>query len=282
MTLKPLYVSFVSLLLSSFSFAQGTLKAEFLDHKYPLFTEGAIQQNNIKSVTIREMYKPSGRPVYDQNIRFNYYFDRAGRLIGYQKTFPGYGGRVDTVALSRTYSGDFIVQETEKLGKYQRRTVYQDRGNDLIEQIISVKRGAMDWQEINREQIETRAIKDGEVILTGGLNSEPYHRVVTMKNDFGQKISREVWNGSRIQSIEFWEYDQTELSLYRFKDLLDHRNVSFTRPTAVDEDNGSFCENSMCKTWSIVWHSNGLPKGWIFFDAKTQNVDIWEFDYKTW
>lgn len=277
-----LWISCASIFLCHSTWAQGTLKEEFLDHKYPLFTEGAIKGNNVKSVTIREMHKPSGRPVYDQNRRFNYFFDRSGRMIGYRKTFPGYGGRVDTVGFSRIYVGDFIAQEVEKLGKYERKIMYQDQGDGLVKQIISVKRGSMDWQEINVEQIEIRAITGGEVKLTGGIKATPYQRIVVMKNELGQNKSREVWNGSRIQTIEFWEYDRTELSLYRFKDLLDHNDVSFTFPSAKDEDNGVYCENGTCKEWSIVWHANGLPKGWIFYDKQSQHMDIWEFDYKYW
>ena len=276
-------ISFISaFLINSHSLQSQEIQSEFLQHKYPTFSEEDIKESRIKKLTIREMRKPSSRPIYDDNIRFTYFFDKEGLLIGYRKTYPSLGGRVDTTSMSRIIINGELVQESEKIGRYQRRIVYQRLDSMTVKQTISVKRGAGEWEDFVQEKIVSKKIKNGKAEMIGGLKSEPYQRIVYQNDDRGRLTSIETWNGSRIQSIENWVYSGDHLTNYQFRDLLDKKKSEYNFPIDWDKDNGIFCNSTECKDWSIVTRDDGWPKGWIFMDPKTQDMNIWEFDYKYW
>lgn len=277
------WIKFVSLLL--LFPVQGIaqeIQSNFIENRYPTFEPSDIAKAGIKTIRISEMRKPSSMPIYDDNVRFNYYFDRSGELIGFRKTYPSLGGKVDTTSMSRFIINGELVQESEKIGRYQRRVVYERLDSNTIKQTISVKRGASDWELLNKEKIQTKKIKTGKVEMIGGLNDQPYQRIVYQYNNAGNLTSIETWNGSRIQSIESWEYEKGEMTKYEFKDLLNSKNSSYRFPLDWEKDKGMYCQNSECKDWSIVTQKDGWPKGWIFMDPKSQDMNIWEFDYKFW
>jgi len=258
------------------------IQTEFLQNKYPTFSSEDIKEAGIRKLVIREMRKPSSRPIYDDNIRFNYFFDKEGILIGYRKTYPSLGVRVDTTSMSRIIENDELIQESEKIGRYQRRVVYQRIDSITVKQTISVKRGAGDWEEFAQEKIVTRKIKNGKAEMVGGMLSEPYQRIVYQNDDQKRLTSIETWNGSRVQSIETWTYVDERLLNYQFRDLLDKKKSEYSFPMDWEKDSGVYCTSNECKDWSIVTRDDGWPKGWIFMDPKTQDMNIWEFDYKYW
>lgn len=250
-------------------------------HRYPSFEEEAIKQAGIRTIIIREMQKPSSQPVFDYSIRFKYFFDQNGHLIGYRKTYPGYGGRIDTNEVKRIFVGDYLAQESEKLGAYQRREVYTALDSITTKRTISTRRGEGEWEKISQEKITRQSISGGDVQLIGGLKSEPYQRVVSYRNEANQITSREVWNGSRMQSVEMWEYQNGDPRFYRYKDVAQNEVFEYEFPSTENLE-GSFCTRGLCKRWSIVNHENGWPKGWILMNPETQDVEIWEFDYRYW
>lgn len=228
------------------------------------------------------MRKPSSRPIYDDNIRFTYFFDRDGNLIGFRKTYPALGGRIDTTSYSRIVVGGELLQESEQIGRYQRRITYQRIDSATVKRTIKVKRGSMDWEDFSKEKIVKKSIANGYVEMIGGLRDEPYQRVVYEHDKSGRLTQIETWNGSRMQSVETWTYKDSSLKKYEFKDLLDNQKSSYSFPMNWEEDIGLYCDEDQCKDWSIVTHENGWPKGWIFMNPTTQDMNIWEFDYKYW
>ena len=258
------------------------IQSEFLQNKYPTFSSEDIKEVGIKKLTIREMRKPSSRPIYDDNIRFSYFFDQEGVLMGYRKTYPSLGGRVDTTSVSKIYMKGVLLAESEKIGRYQRRVTYEYIDSVTTNQTISIKRGEGDWEEFAQEKIVTQKIKNGKVEMIGGLRSEPYQRIVHQYDKKERLTSIETWNGRRVKSIETWTYLDENLTNYQFKDLQDKNKSEYNFPMDWEKDNGVYCNSVECKDWSILTHDNGWPKGWIFMDPKTQDINIWEFDYKYW
>jgi hypothetical protein len=277
------WVKFTSLLafLPFVGFGQE-IQSNFLQNRYPTFEAADVAKAGIKTIRISEMRKPSSRPIYDDNVRFTYYFDRSGTMIGYRKTYPSLGGIVDTTSMSRILIKGEPVQESEKIGRYQRRVVYERIDSVTVKQTISIKRGASEWEPLSKEKIQTKKITNGKVEMIGGLNDQPYQRIVYQYDNDKNLTSIETWNGSRIQSIEKWDYKNGRMTNYEFKDLLNSKKSSYRFPLDWENDKGMYCQNSDCKDWSIVSQKDGWPKGWIFMDHKTQDMNIWEFDYKYW
>jgi hypothetical protein len=273
--------SFASVFFLVLAAKSQILSNEFLLHRYPTFEAAEVAKEGIKSITIREMQKPSSRPIYDYSIRFTYFFDRQGRLIGYRKTYPGYGGRIDTNEVKRIYFQNQLAQETERMGSYQRKTVYAPLASNTQKRTISTRIGKAPWEKISLEKIEHQEIKGGFVKLIGGIRSEPYQRIVCMQNEQDNLVVRETWNGSRIQNLEMWEYSSSIPTYYRFKDVSQNAVFEYRFPSN-DSAEGSFCVKGKCKKWSIVRHENGWPKGWILMDPVSQDAEIWEFVYRRW
>ena len=273
--------SFASLIALAFVSEAQILSNEFLLHRYPSFDAAEVEKAGIKSITIREMQKPSSQQILDYSIRFTYYFDGKGRLIGYRKTYPGFAGRIDTNEVKRIYFQNKLAQETERMGRYERKTVYAPLDSSSQKRTISTRIGNAAWEKLSLEKIAKQEIKDGFVELIGGMRSEPYQRVVSMLDKKDNLVVRETWNGSRIQNLEMWEYRANEPSYYRFKDVSQNEELEYRFPASGD-DEGSFCVKGKCKKWSIVSHSNGWPKGWILMDPISQDAEIWEFVYRYW
>ena len=276
------WICCASVFLCVFPVFGQVISNEFIDRTYPDFLPSAIKDAGIKTITIREMHKPSSRQIFDQGKRFTYFFDHEGRMIGYRKTYPSYGGRIDTNSFSRIFVGDHVAQEIEKLGTYQRKKTFKPIDSLGVQQTVSVKRGTTDWQVITEEEVRIKPIEKGRVIFLSGVDLEPYQRTIEKADDDGNILSGEIWNGSRLQSIELWEYENGKRVTHRFKDLVDDRIISHRLPGASEADRGEYCRDNDCLTWSILNHNIGLPKGWIFMNESTQDIDIWEFDYWYW
>lgn len=258
------------------------MESSFIQGRYPTFSSSLIKAQNIKHIRVTEKYKPSSGPVYDQNIRFHYYYDGLGRLLAYQKTYPGDRGIIDTLTWSQAFDGLNKVKEVEKLRRYQRMVAITPIDAQRQQRTISVKRGSLDWELLTTEQVKLQPIQNGEVLLISGVDAEPYQREVFMRNDQGQLISREVWIGSRLQIEERWTYAGGRLVAHEWRDLLDEQHVLRNLPLDMSLDTGTYCEGERCWRWSIVLNAEGLPKGWIFFDPETEDMEIWEFHYEYW
>lgn len=148
---------------------------------------------------------------------------------------------------------------------------------------ISVKRGSLAWQEIDKEQVVTKSFDvQGdrvEIEYRGGVNAEPYSRLIRTYGPNGIK-TEEHWIGAHVREVTKWHYKNDMVSMYLFQDKVNSRETSIIydveRPL---KDEGKQCEETTCKNWSIVYNDDGLPKGWISIDPDTQDMEIWEFRY---
>ncbi|MEZ4720608.1 MAG: hypothetical protein R2813_01880 [Flavobacteriales bacterium] len=250
------------------------MEKDLIQERYPVFKASEIQKARIKTITIRELNKPSGWQIFDQSRRFHYEYNRKGELIHYRKTYPGHGGRIDTLQFYFEYANGALVQEIERTGRYQRKIRYDRLDAHKTAKLIETRRGNDDWEEVANEVITEKSIDGGWVRYLSGPSSEPYQHEFYLEKE--SKQSREVWTGSRLQTIQEWKgLTNNEVSYrceYNFKkDSVEMRLLG---------DEGEWCINGQCRDWSMVLHENGFPKGWIFMDTKTQDAEIWEFVYQ--
>lgn len=282
---KPCSLS-ISIFLFCFfhSQAQLIIPGKFIDERYPLFNDSIIAQQGLESITIRVMRKPSSRPIYDDGRRITYHFNELGRLISFQKVFPSRAGRVDTSSLTFIYRNDILQARSEKIGKYRKRISFDYINTHHIIETIKVKHGNMDWDELGKEEIirnETRS--NNQVLITelrGGVHESPYQQTITMLNADTQPIKKETWFGSRLSSSESFEYSNNLLSSYSISNPQKGSSIKIDYDTSsLLQDEGEWCENELCKNWSIVYYETGLLKAFILMNTETQDMEIWEYRY---
>jgi len=231
--------SYASVFLTLNTLALGqTLQPELLLNRYPTFKASDIKDAGIKRIRIKEMTKPSSRPVYDQNIRFNYYFDQKGRLTGYKKTYPGFAGKIDTILIQYAYQHGAKTQEIETLGRYKRSVEYKPQNDSIT-----------------------------------------YIEIKTKWNSDSTSISKETWNGSRIQSKYKVELRNDSLIQYSYTNVLNESTIKIDFPSNYETSKGRWCDNEQCLSFSIVIDMDGWPKGLIFMNEETEDILIWEIDY---
>jgi len=266
------------------SYAQSIEHGRFIDQKFPVFDAGAIARQDIERISITLFDKPSLKPMVDQGDRAIYEFDSLGRMLRFSHVFSRLNGSMDTLAQLFTYQGNELVSETEVLGSYRRRVRYEWQDDHTVRQTIEVKRGTGEWQLLDTEKKESQTSQNGQermvTELVGGVNSIPYQRTVTTFDTAGKPIIREVWNGSRIQYSEKWFYKGASLEAYELQRAADPYPLHITYKLKDGQyDSGTWCTEGHCRDWSMVYFPDGRPKGWIFIEPDTQDMDIWEFQY---
>jgi len=273
---------FLFVWMTSLSQAQLIVPGEFLEHRFPMFNEDSIKARGIRYISIRMMRKPSLKPITDDGRRAKYSFDPKGRLISFQKTYPVRHGQMKTATTDYRYTGKFLSEETEYLGTYHRRTTYQKLESGDIEKSISVQRGSGGWQTVGTEVIHIDKTKnDSSIIVSKSHATEPYppYMVTETESDLkGRKTRNETRASGRTQHVERWKYSGDLISVYSFLDVINDRALRIEYAEA-STDNGKWCENNDCKDWSVVYYDDGLPKGWIFMNPETEDMEIWEFRY---
>lgn len=196
--------------------------------------------------------------------------------------FPGYRGQLDTTSRRFVYGGDRLTSMEVQRGKYRKRTDYNFPNDSTVIEERWVRRGSDAWEFLDKEQYvtEERMINDGREVTQwiGGIDAKPYKSIVERRNADDLPLSREVWHGARLHLSEQWEYDGFELIGYMKDQRRDGSNFEVRYPKQESED-GSWCEQGSCKTWSRVYEDNDLPKGWIFYHSDSENMEIIEFRY---
>ena len=272
--------SYASVFLTLNTLARGqTLQPKLLLNRYPTFKASDIKDAGIKRIRIKEMTKPSSRPVYDQNIRFNYYFDQKGRLAGYKKTYPGFAGKIDTILIQYAYQHGAKTQEIETLGLYKRSVEYKPQNDSITYREIKTKRGKQTWELFEKEKVETIRFKNGKAEMIGGLYDVPYQKIITEWNSDSTSISKETWNGSRIHSKYKVELRNDSLIQYSYTNVLNESTIKIDFPSNYETSKGRWCDNEQCLSFSIVIDKDGWPKGLIFMNEETEDILIWEIDY---
>lgn len=253
------------------------LPGQFIEQRFPVFNPDSIRAHHIQSVSIRLMDKPSNSPMYDHGRRFRYFFDEQGRMVRQQKVYPSRGGRMDTASFHWIYQEEELKATLEQQGRYKRMVRFSQLDEHRVRQTISIKRGGVDWFVLTEEEVETQAFKDGEVIQVGGLNAKPYQSTTTSRNSRGEITLKEVWASGKLQIRESWEFHGGTLDAYVFENR--QTNESSVIHFDADLESGTWCHNLDCRDWSIVFHPDGWPKGWIMMNPDSQDMEIWEFQY---
>ncbi|MEQ9186223.1 MAG: hypothetical protein RLP15_00700 [Cryomorphaceae bacterium] len=230
------------------------------------------------------MRKPSSKTIYDDGRRVIYHFDAQGELTSFQKVNPGPYGGADTISTTWIRMNGIVQAKAERVGQYRRRITYSYPSDSIVLESIKVKRGELDWQDIATEQVITkrRLIHGNEIIISfrGGVDAKPYQRMITTIGPQGIE-GKEAWIGARVQFIEEWHYRQKQVSEFTHRNLEQGTELSITYSTENDlQDEGTWCENGLCRNWSLVYNEEGLPKGWIIIDPETQDLEIWEYRYR--
>lgn len=279
-------LSFVGLSLFAFhTWAQTStvVPGQFLESSYPTFSSESIAASGIRSITVRLMRKPSGRTIYDDGRRLMYRFDESGDLTSFKKVNPGPYGSTDTVITLWIKVNGRLHTMFEKVGGYQRKVEYEHIHDSLSYETISVKRGDLDWQVLSKEKIALSLKKVAgrtiKVELRGGLDSKPYQRTIrTYQN--GNITGEEQWVGARIRYVDEWHYRNGRVAEYVHRDEEQGRKFQVTYGTDdALQDEGDWCIEDVCRSWSMVYYPDGLPKGWIIIDPESQDLEIWEFRY---
>lgn len=264
--------------------SQVILPAQFIDERYPLFNDDSIARQNIERITIRIMRKPSSKPIYDDGRRIIYHFNELGRLVSFQKLYPTRLGQIDTSSNTFIYRNDIIQARSEKIGKYRKRVSIDHINTHHTIETIKVKRGAMDWDELGKEEIHRSETADEERIiettLRGGINEKAYESRINIYDLDKRLLKKEVYHGVRIISTESLEYMDGKVSRYVSSNFSKGSTLEVGYTTlSFPQDEGTWCENSTCQTWSIVYHDNGLPKAFILMTPESQDMEIWEYRY---
>ncbi|GAB5540081.1 MAG: hypothetical protein Salg2KO_21840 [Salibacteraceae bacterium] len=255
------------------------MQPKLIENRYPSFSNEDIALSGIKRIRIKEMDKPSSRPIYDQNIRFTYTFNDLGQLTEYEKTFPSLGGRVDTIKMGFNYRDNAVISEVLTQGKYQRKSEYSKLDSSSTKRIISTKRSGSPWEVFEIEKITRIAFDQGEARTIGGLNDQPYQRIIKEWNLDSTEMTTETWNGSRIQSRLLIRASNDSLHHFEFDDKLNATSLKIEFPRDYALDTGYWCEDGDCLKLSILLNDAGWPRAWIFMNEKTQDMEIWEFQY---
>lgn len=269
---------------SSPASAQFITPGELIQETLPTFNEDSIATHGIRSITLRMLRKPSNRPIYDDGKRTIYKFNQSGKITELRKIYPGKYGVLDTSIIAFSYTNQKLQSVRERVGSYQRVTTYSYPEENHIVLTIEVKRGKSAWQVIRKEELvksETYSSQGHTLETTrGGIGEKPYQKTVEYYDGYQRLSSREIWNGSRSQSIETWVWQDKLIKGYFKNNLLENKKISIEYSLdAPRQEEGTWC-NEECRNWSIVHHKNGLPKGWIFMNPKSENMEIWEFDYE--
>jgi hypothetical protein len=272
----------VFLIVSFQARAQIIVPGKFIDERYPVFNDSIISEQSIESITIRVMRKPSSRPIYDDGRRISYHFNDQGRLISYQKVVPSRAGRVDTSSITFIYRNDILQARSEKIGKYRKRIAFNYINTHHIVETIKVKHGDMDWDELGKEEVQrSETLSNQQWIITekkGGINETPYQQNITILNQALKPVRKEMWHRSRLIGTETFEYSNNLLYKYSIENIQKGSSIQVEYKTSsVLQDEGKWCENEICKTWSIVYHETGLPKAFILMNTETQDMEIWEY-----
>lgn len=254
----------------------------FIDIQYPRFSEASIKAEQIERITLRKMRKPSGSPIYDDGERVHYQFDSAGRLISFQLIFRGFRGKMDTTTRRFTYTKNLLISMEVQRGKYRKRTDYSFPNDSTVIEERWVRRGNNIWEFLDKEQAlhTKRNTANGweETTWIGGEHAKPYKSIVQSYDHNGRLYKKEIWHGARISLSEKWTYQNNMLAHYERQNKSEAESLSITYPPAPDQD-GKWCENDQCRNWNMVNHEDGKPKAWIFFQASTQNMELFEFRY---
>jgi hypothetical protein len=264
--------------------AQTIVPGQLLEARYPTFREQTIKQHGISKVTVRMMRKPSSHTIYDDGRRLIYHFDGNGSLKGFQKVIPGDDGLGDTIGATWIRMNGQLRTRAERIGRYRRRLTYEYPSDTLLIETVNVKRGDLDWQELSTEQVRIETKEQAgqriESHFRGGVNAKPYQRTNYIYE--GEKLLREEqWLGARLRYLDTWTYESGLITSFHHRDEEQQKTFEVTYSTASElQDEGTWCENSHCRNWSMVYFDNGLPKGWIIIDPKTQDLEIWEFRYE--
>ena len=263
--------------------AQFIVPGELIQESLPTFNEDSIAKRGIRSITLRTLRKPSMKPIYDDGKRTRYRFNEKGQVTEFKKIYPGKYGVLDTSIVRCEFEQHGPVRLLERVVSYRRLTSYSYPEDDVVHLEIKVKRGNSPWQVIRREELVTQEDHNSrgmnKRITRGGIGEKAYQKTDEHYDGFGRITSREIWNGNRSQSIETWVWQDDKIKGYFKNDLLENRQSSIEyNIDAPRQEEGKWCIEE-CREWSIVHHKNGLPKGWIFMNPKTENMEIWEFDY---
>ena len=152
--------------------------------------------------------------------------------------------------------------------------------NDSITYIeIKTKRGKQTWELFEKEKVETIRFKNGKAEMIGGLYDVPYQKIITEWNSDSTSISKETWNGSRIQSKYKVELRNDSLIQYSYTNVLNESTIKIDFPSNYETSKGRWCDNEQCLSFSIVIDKDGWPKGLIFMNEETEDILIWEIDY---
>ncbi|MEX2597166.1 MAG: hypothetical protein WEC59_09590 [Salibacteraceae bacterium] len=272
-------------LLTGFqSQGQVIMPGEFIEGTYPGFNASIIKEKQIKELVIRQMRKPSGAPIYDDGKRAIYRFDKNGMLIHFSLVFQGHHKMDTTHRMFEYVNGKRTAHEIHR-GRYIKRIESLRKNDSTIIESRLVRRLPGNWELLDREEIVTKVHHEDALKIVnewrGGIDSKPYQKTTSHFDASNNIISREVWNGARLRLEEKWTYENGLIYTYEHQDHQEKTNFSVRYSIEnIIQDEGEWCENENCKTWSIVYTSEQLPKGWIFMSKKSQNMEIWEFRYR--
>jgi len=264
--------------------AQFIEPGKFVDGNFPAFSPEAIKANLIKEITIRKMRKPSGEPIYDDGVRYIYHFDGEGRLTTFKHVFEGYRHRSDTIIRRYGYTEGHVQFLETQHGKYVKRIAYHWTSDTFALITRKVRRGTGDWELLSSEQmsISNLSTSDGQLTTEwlGGIDAKPYQRAQTQYNAKKLPIYHEIRVGARLHIEEHWDYSEEFVSNYERTDHQENQSleVSYRYHNGTAEE-GNWCKNGHCREWSLVLNDKGLPKGWLFMQEVSQNLEIWEFRY---